>query len=251
MVSTVRGIVRTNPEDRLLTRPKAAIWDKILLFGDSITQDSFNQQRGFALSAGLQHASIRLLVVFFGANDASRPEAENRQHVPLQEYVSNLEKIITHPSVTAHNPKVVLVTPAPIDEHLVWANDKSLGRADVSRRNIDLKKYSEAAAALGEKLGIPVVNLWKAFMAKTGWKEEEWKENEPILGSLELPQNEELVRLMHDGLHFNPAAYQILLEEFLKALREQTPELSPENIPLLLPLWNDAEAWAAWDATHK
>ncbi|KAK7189707.1 hypothetical protein DPSP01_005764 [Paraphaeosphaeria sporulosa] len=263
----------------------AATWDKILLFGDSITQDSFNQQRGFGFSAGLQHeyirrldvvnrgfsgytsrqalkilphivpapsaANIRLLVVFLGANDASRPEAENKQHVPLDEYVSNLEKIITHPSVTAHKPKVVLVAPAPIDEHLVWANDQTQGRAAVSRKNVDLKKYSEAAAGLGEKLGVPVVNLWKAFMANTGWSEGKWKESEPILGALELPQNEELVRLLHDGLHFNPAGYQILLVEFLKVIRESYPELAPENVPLLLPLWNDAEGWATWDAAHQ
>ena len=34
-------------------------------------------------------------------------------------------------------------------------------------------------------------------------------------------------------------------------VREKTPELAPENLPLLLPLWNDAEAWDVWDATHK
>jgi len=95
----------------------------------------------------------------------------------------------------------VLVAPAPIDEHLVWANDQTQGRAAVSRKNVDLKKYSEAAAGLGEKLGVPVVNLWKAFMANTGWSEGKWKESEPILGALELPQNEELVRLLHDGRH--------------------------------------------------
>ena len=150
-------------------------------------------------------------MVFLGANDASRPEAENQQHVPLQEYVSNLEKIITHPSVAAHNPKVVLVAPAPIEEHLVWANDKSLGRAAVSRKNVDLKKYSEAAVGLGEKLGVPVVNLWESFMARTAWRKEEWKEEEPILGSLELPQSEELVKLLHDGKLVKVEAMSTLL----------------------------------------
>lgn len=149
-------------------------------------------------------ANIRLLVVFFGANDASRPEAENKQHVPLEEYVSNLESIIKHPSITAHNPKIVLVAPAPVDEHLVWANDKSLGRVAVSRKNADLKRYSEAAVALGDKLRVPTVNLWRLFMAKTKWNGEEWQEGEPILGDLELPQSEALVSLLHDGKHPMP-----------------------------------------------
>ncbi|KAJ4294105.1 hypothetical protein N0V90_007795 [Kalmusia sp. IMI 367209] len=249
-------------------------WDKILLFGDSITQDSFNQQRGFGFSPGLQHGKafspdtlalkvlphvipspentrIRLFVVFLGANDASLPEAENKQHVPLPEYISNLEKIITHPSVTAHKPEILLVAPAPIDEHFVWANDKSQGRASVSRKNVDLKTYSEAAIELGEKLGVPTVDLWKAFMARTGWEEGKWTKDQPIVGSLDLPQHEELVKLMHDGLHFNPAGYQILLTEVLRVIREKIPDVAPENIPFLLPLWNDHAAWEAWEAALK
>lgn len=133
----------------------------------------------------------------------------------------------------------------------MWFNEKSLGRAAVSRKNADVKKYAEAAVAVGQRLGVPVVNLWTAFMSSTGWKEQEWKENEPIVGSLDVPQNEELVRLMHDGLHFNPAGYQALLEEFLSVVRETVPELAPENVPMKLPIWNDAEAWESWDASHR
>jgi lysophospholipase L1-like esterase len=191
------------------------------------------------------------LVVFFGANDSSVPEAENRQHVPLDEYLSNLEAIISHPSVTAHNPKIVLIAPAPIDEHLVWANDAAQGRTVISRKNAVLKEYSEAVVALGGRLGVPVVDLWKAFMAKTGWTEENWKQGEPLVGSLDVEQNQELVRLMHDGLHFNAAGYQVLFGEFLKVVRENITELAPENLPLLLPVWNDAKAWEEWDVAHK
>jgi lysophospholipase L1-like esterase len=169
----------------------------------------------------------------------------------LDEYLSNLEAIISHPSVTAHNPKIVLIAPAPIDEHLVWANDAAQGRTVISRKNAVLKEYSEAVVALGGRLGVPVVDLWKAFMAKTGWTEENWKQGEPLVGSLDVEQNQELVRLMHDGLHFNAAGYQVLFGEFLKVVRENIAELAPENLPLLLPVWNDAKAWEEWDVAHK
>jgi len=89
----------------------AAIYEQFFLFGDSITQDSFSQQRGFGFSAALQadyirrldvvnrgfsgyntrqalsvlpkivpspdHAKIRFMTVFFGANDASLATAPN------------------------------------------------------------------------------------------------------------------------------------------------------------------------------
>lgn len=96
-----------------------------------------------------------------------------------------------------------------------------------------------------------MVDLWKAFMAKTGWTEENWKQGEPLVGSLDVEQNQELVRLMHDGLHFNAAGYQVLFGEFLKVVRENIAELAPENLPLLLPVWNDAKAWEEWDAAQK
>lgn len=196
-------------------------------------------------------ARIRLLVIFFGANDASLPEAENKQHVPLEEYLSNIEAITTHPTVTAHNPKILLVAPPPIEEHLIWANDAAQGRKAVSRKNAVVKQYAEAVVALGGKLGLPVIDLWATFMAKTGWKQEDWREGQPIVGSLEVEQNPKLVELLYDGLHFNPAGYQLMLDEFLKVVRETMPELAPESLPLLLPLWNDPKAWEEWDAAHK
>jgi len=53
---------------------KAAVWDKFLLFGDSITQDSFNQQRGFSFSAGLQHGTFQFENALF-ASDASSSQS--------------------------------------------------------------------------------------------------------------------------------------------------------------------------------
>ena len=61
------------------------------------------------------------------------------------------------------------------------------------------KSYADAACEVGEKLGVPVVNLWKAFMSKTGFDVDTWKVGDAIPGSLSLPQNDVLVELMYDG----------------------------------------------------
>ncbi|KAF2277910.1 SGNH hydrolase [Westerdykella ornata] len=254
-----------------------ALYHKFFLFGDSLTQDSFNQERGFGWSAALQHAyirrldvvnrgfsgyntqqalkvlpsiipspetaRIRFLVVFFGANDAALPQPVENQHVPLEEYKQNLEKIITHPLITPHNARVILIAPPPINEHLLWPNDKLKGRESASRVAAVTKSYADAAYEVGTRLGVPVVHLWNAFMTKAGLEIDQWKTGDTLPGSLDVLENETLKELLYDGLHFNPAGYQILYKETMKVIAEHWPDQLPENLPMVLPAWNDGDAW--------
>lgn len=99
----------------------------------------------------------------------------------------------------AHKPRIILIAPPPINEHLQWLSDKSKGLEKVSRLAATTKSYADSAAEVGEKLGVPVVNLWKAFMAKAGFRADEWKTGEPLHGSLDIPQSEALKEFMYDG----------------------------------------------------
>ncbi|KAF2652738.1 SGNH hydrolase [Lophiostoma macrostomum CBS 122681] len=260
-----------------------AVYDQFFLFGDSITQESFNQERGFGFSAALQHAymrrldvvnrgfsgyntrqalkilprifpsteeaRIRFLVVFFGANDASVPEAQNNQHVPLDEYKQNLERIITHPLVAAHKARTILVAPPPINEHLQWITDQEKGLKVVSRRAAITKSYADAVCEVAKRNEVVVVNLWKAFMTRAAFDVNAWKTGDPIPGAMEVVSNTTLVELMHDGLHFNPAGYDILFHETMKVISEEWPDQVPERLPMVLPPWNDAAAWKSFEAS--
>ena len=137
--------------------------------------------------------------VFFGANDASLLESLNKQHIPLPEFKENLEKIITHPLVVAHNPRIILVAPPPINEHLLWVVDQSHGLTSLARTAASAKSYADAAVAVGKKLNVPVVNLWNAFMARANFDHGSWQTGDFIPGSMDMPQNDELAKLMHDG----------------------------------------------------
>ncbi|KAF2205263.1 SGNH hydrolase [Delitschia confertaspora ATCC 74209] len=257
------------------------LYDQFFLFGDSITQESFSQERGFGFSAGLQdayirrldvinrgfsgyntrqalkvlpkiipspeEACIRLMTVFFGANDASLADAKNNQHVPLEEYKENLKKIITHPLIRAHDARIILIAPGPVNEHAQWPVDKERGHEKVCRTAASTKIYAAAACEVGKELGVPVVDLWGAFMATTEWKAENWKSGDPLPGSQDIAENEALVDLMHDGLHFNPQGYRILLNETMKAISTNWPEQMPENLSMVLPPWNDEAAWKAFE----
>lgn len=55
-------------------------------------------------------------------------------------------------------------------------------------------RYAEAVRQVGKQLNLPVVDVWTAFMKLAGMKQ-----GETLPGSSNVPQNEVLVRLMHDG----------------------------------------------------
>jgi hypothetical protein len=112
-----------------------------------------------------------------------------------------LEKIITHPQIVAHNPRIILIAPPPINEHLWWPRDQSSGFAAVTRTAATTKEYADAACEVGAKLNVPVLNLWKAFMAKTAFQVDGSKPGDHLPGSLAIPQNDALVELMYDGMH--------------------------------------------------
>jgi len=196
-------------------------------------------------------AKIRFMTIFFGANDSSLPDAPNKQHIPLDEFTKNLMDIMSHPQIKAHDPRIILVAPPPINEHLWWPRDQSNGYASVTRLAGATKTYADAVVQLGAELGLPVVNLWKAFMAKTDFKADIWKLGDDLPGSLDVSQNDALVELMYDGLHLNPAGYEIFYQELIKVIAEQWPDQSPEKLPMVLPPWNDQEAWKQWESAQS
>jgi hypothetical protein len=81
----------------------------------------------------------------------------------------------------------------------------------LAREAATTKEYADAAVSAGSKLGVPVVNLWKAFMAKAQFDEGAWKAGDPIPGSMDMPQNDELVKLMHDGNVFESTMEPVLI----------------------------------------
>jgi lysophospholipase L1-like esterase len=152
---------------------------------------------------------IKLLL--FGANDACLPHAPTGQYVPLKVYKQNLQGLITHPAVVAHRPKIILVTPPPIDENQQEEVDAMRGyplcrRADVAA------EYAEAARQVGAENGdLLAVDLWSAVMAEAIRSAPNHDPNGPVLGSKQLGSNEALVGLAPDGLHFGSAGYSIFI----------------------------------------
>ncbi|XP_057804549.1 GDSL esterase/lipase At5g62930 [Salvia miltiorrhiza] len=220
---------------------------QIVLFGDSITQQSF-RSGGWGASVAdtysrkvdvvlrgyggyntrwalflLHHLfppvseapSPAAVTIFFGANDAALLEGTGkRQHVPLEEYKENLRKMVQH--IKNHSPKtlVVLITPPPIDlegrqEYArSMYGDKASKVAD--RTNEVAGTYADQCVALAKELCLPSINLWSKMQETNGWQR----------------------RFLSDGLHLTPEGNAVVFGELVKILDEAGFSALPYDFPL-------------------
>ncbi|KAE8151136.1 SGNH hydrolase-type esterase domain-containing protein [Aspergillus avenaceus] len=243
-------------------------YDQFILFGDSITQQSSNPETGFGIHGALQNdyirhldvinrgfsgyntahalkvfpkffptperATVRIMVIFFGANDACVPSSA--QHVPLDVYKENLKTIIQHPATVAQNPRIVLLTPTPVDQYQLQGFDESKGSPHPSRTASHTKLYAEAVREVGSSLGVPVADVWSAFMSAVGWKE-----GETLPGSRDLPE----IKTFRDSLpmvclHLTADGYQVVYDTITEAIRVNWPDQQPAQLRMIHPGWLDA-----------
>ena len=262
--------------------------DQFILFGDSITQKSFSQESGFGFGAALSNAyvrkldvvnrglggyntrqalhvldsivprpdqaKVRFMTIFFGANDARLPNTPGapQQHIPLDEFKSNLKAILTHPAIKAHpDIRLILITPPPIDERKCLANfqarypelDPMLRRT--AKCNAE---YAQAARDVGQELQVTVLDLFEAMISRAYL---EVTDSHPNLlpGELDAPQNKTLQDFVYDGLHFNPSAYKVLYTELMYLIKKEWPDQVPERLPFALPVWDDVKMWESVDSS--
>lgn len=150
----------------------------------------------FATQHEQQHApKVRLLVIWFGANDAAVPPKE--QHVPLARYKANLAKLIwmvSSPESPRYSPatRVVLLTPPPVNT-LQWSvRQASKDPPQGLDRDFEVTRtYAEAAKEVGEAEGVPVVDVWTRFWEGAGRVEAELK------------------KYLTDGLHLIEEGYAV------------------------------------------
>nr|OQO19696.1 hypothetical protein B0A51_12069 [Rachicladosporium sp. CCFEE 5018] len=253
--------------------------DQFILFGDSITQQSFAQDNSFAFGAELSnayvrrldvvnrgysgynteqalkilpkiiptptHTKIRLFTLFFGANDARLPNTPGgpQQNVPLEAYRTNLKSILTHPTLRAHqNVRLMVITAPPVDERMLSAAASAFFDTKMApnRTAINTAKYVEAAREVAKEEGVVCCDLWGAMMSRAGWRT---GREGPLPGSLDGAENEVLQGLLSDGLHFTPSGYKVLYDEVMNTIEQNWPDQMPDRLPFVLPAWDDEQAW--------
>lgn len=179
-------------------------------------------------------------LILFGANDAALPEAPTLQHVPLHTFRRNLKAIITHPLVAVHRPKIILVTPPPVEETQQTIKDASRG-SPLTRRAAVTAEYAMAVRDVGVEVGgeLVVLDLWSVVMEDAILRTPTYKPGQPLLGTKETGPNEALINLIPDGLHFSTSGYKIFLRALLEVMEKKWPDKSAEN-SYVFPTWQTA-----------
>jgi lysophospholipase L1-like esterase len=168
-------------------------------------------------------------VILLGANDSCLPLPTKAQHVPIDDYKANLVKIITHPSIQAHQPKILLVTPPPVDEIKLARLDVAAGHESATRKSAVTAAYGEKVREIArEHPGVEVIDLWQVIMDKAiSMTPGDHSSGGPLLGSPENGNQGGLDSLLPDGLHMSGPAYKAFFEAVLPHVgREwtQTPQ---------------------------
>ncbi|KAI3892163.1 hypothetical protein MKX03_037710 [Papaver bracteatum] len=216
---------------------------KMILFGDSITEDSFGDGgwgasvahhfsrsldvilRGYSgyntrwvlkvIEKVCNGESPIAMTVFFGANDASLPDRTSAfQHVPLHEYKQNLQSIVSFIKKKWPTTLILLITPPPIDEdgrvrHPFGDNPSGLPE----RTNEAAGAYAKACVEVADECGVIGVDLWTKMQQYPNWEK----------------------CCLSDGLHLTPTGNKIVYEEVIKKLTKEgvNVETLSADLPLL------------------
>lgn len=251
----------------------AAPYPQVVLLGDSLFEQCVEHQEGFSFFAAVQKRcsrrydvinrgfsgyntlqvlkileqvfpkpeaggpKLKYLIVLLGANDAALPQKVDTQGVPLDEYARNLTRIITHPNITAHNPKILLVTPPPLDEIRTTELDTPT-HGQSQRESARSAAYSQAARDVAASVpGTVLIDLQKALMDVAVEKTPGWDGSKGVLGSLDSGERGYLPNLLPDGLHMSGEAYKV----FWDLLKEEIDVPEDWSAQFVWPEWRVAE----------
>ncbi|KAL2129123.1 hypothetical protein VTI74DRAFT_8200 [Chaetomium olivicolor] len=267
----------------------AVSYPQIVLFGDSLFQASVDGSDGFSFQAALQSQVIRrfdvvnrgfsgyntsnalsilpqvfappgpgvpklaYLFILLGANDASVQLPTNFQHVPIHRYKENLIRIINHPIITAHKPKIFLVTPPPLDQIRVTVLDTANGHPAAVRQTKNSAAYSETVRQVAaESPGVTLIDLHKALMDRAIEMTPGFDPTKgPALGDPEGGIRGYLEHLLPDGLHLSAESYRIFYDLVRPHIgAEWAGTRDQDKVAYMFPDWRDAP-WLEEDAHLK
>jgi isoamyl acetate esterase len=214
---------------------------KILLLGDSLTQlasDGWGstlahvyQRRADVINRGmagyntvwyLQYAAksdvwaqsnVKLVTIFFGANDASDAKLNPRHHVPVETFAQHLQTLIDLCAQHYPNAKVMMLAAPPVvhSQRLSYQStrygDKATG---VLERTLEgAEPYAKAAQAVADANAIWCVPLWSLMQQSPHWD-----------------------TYFYDGLHFTKEGNDFVAKAILDVIAKYYPSLAVTAGPI-------------------
>lgn len=220
--------------------PAASDRPKILLLGDSLTQTAFEgwgsgvsqryQRRADVLNRGMsgyntrwfleyakdngiweEPGTVKIITIWFGANDASLAKHNPHHHVPIEEYQNNLKRLVILAKESYPMASLVMITPPPVhhDQRFAYQKkrygDKATG---ILERTLDnAEKYADACKTVACQLDVPCLNMFDLMVREGG-------------------ENCGFGKYLWDGLHFSSEGHDFVLEKLLDFIAKHHSSLS-------------------------
>ncbi|KAI3967893.1 hypothetical protein MKX01_027076 [Papaver californicum] len=237
---------------------------QFILFGDSITQQSFSHGGWGAALADTYSRQVDVILrgysgynsrwalfllhhifplntstkppvaatIFFGANDAALlGRLKERQHVPVEEYKENLKKIVHHLKELSPTILKVLITPPPIHEEGRRAFFRASGEIlELPERTNEMAGiYAKNCLEVAREMGLPSIDLWSKMQEVDGWQ----------------------TKFLSDGLHLTPEGNAVVHKEVVRVFCEAgfCPTEMPSDFPPHLEI-NENNPEEAFEQQH-
>lgn len=180
-------VLKRTPKPKVAKKNPIAKAPKIVCFGDSITKRGYPQELARILKVEVANAGVaghttrqalrrfqkdvldhkpEIVVIAFATNDARL--AEEKVHVPLDLYESNLSKIITSCLEAGMQP--VLCTVPPIDQEAYFMRHEQENFVKAGGLEKVLEGYRAVVLRLAKIYNVPVVDLYRLLPAESGWR---------------------------------------------------------------------------------
>ena len=187
---------------------------------------SIGQEHIFGASENDRN-SVRLMTIFFGANDASDKVLNERHHVPLERYKKNLESIHSMAKKSCPNAKFIILSPPPVHHksRLKYQVDRYKEKATGKlERTLELSgSYANAAKEVAEHLNVPFLNVWQKMQdASNDWG-----------------------TFLSDGLHLSKEGNLFVGENIVSLIQTNYPDLIVAPCPFTNHYGNSSSKCAA------
>ena len=193
-------------------------------------QDVFGSMKsGGSYSSSSSSSNVKLVTIFFGANDASCKELNPRHHVPLSRFEPNLKKIVDKCKDSFGNDaKFVFITPPPVchksrlEYQIQLYKEKASGELE---RNLNLSgQYAAVVERVAKELGVPCLNIWKDMQEKSHDEAKNSVDDEKHPWSIYLS----------DGLHLSREGNLFVGEKLNDLIAKEYPDIAVTHGP-----WSD------------
>ncbi|KAJ2743407.1 isoamyl acetate-hydrolyzing esterase [Coemansia sp. BCRC 34301] len=165
----------------------------------------------------------KLLVILLGTNDTLLPK--HPRHVPIDEFKSNIERMLAITAELSPETKVVLVTPPSLGVKFYAIHDE-----DAFRTFECVKEYADVVRDIAREHSVPCADFWTAV-------EEKAKE---IGGEFDGYDS-----LSYDGVHLSAGGNDLLFNTLMQTIKQDLPDLHRSAMPLVVPYHKDIDAAVA------